>query len=117
MTKKENDSFLSFLRIFRETGNASHAASESGWTDQSDSPSPTIDLSTIPEDHHDYYDYYRLTIPAYLKQYIENATAPLTQGEIDNLELAMEKHHHVNPSTHYVGYDPEERVFNFFIRP
>jgi len=54
-----------------------------------------VDLSKIPIAEHYRFDHLSVTIPNHIATYLANCEFPLTQEEINMLEVEMEKHHGV----------------------
>ena len=113
MPENKNESFLNFLKIFAETGNPKHAALESGWEDlTTDQPSPEVNLSTILKDKHHLYLHYDVTMPPAIKKYIKSTDEKLTQNEIDNLEIGMEKYHKIDAQKHCIIFSVDDNSFH-----
>lgn len=96
-TMKTN--LLSFLQIFKEKGNADHAALESGFLQQDTTPNPTADLKSIPQSEHHNYLHHTIPAPQEIQHYINTAES-LSVEEINNLEIGMEKFHKIDTSKH-----------------
>jgi hypothetical protein len=114
MPTNKNNPFLDFLKIFAETGNPNHADLESGWEENPDQqpPETEINLSTTPKEKHHTYIYHDITIPPAINQYIAASDTQLTQHEINNLEIGMEKYHQIDTIKHCITW---QAALNKFI--
>lgn len=52
-----------------------------------------VDLSQIPNAERGRYHYLSVTVPNSIASYLENCEFPLSQNEVNMLEIEMEKHH------------------------
>jgi hypothetical protein len=66
-------------------------------------PRPPIDLSTIPQENWNDHLYDTVIIPPVLQSYINGTDGLLNQSELDNLEIALEKHYQIT-SEHYIAH-------------
>jgi hypothetical protein len=78
-------------------------------------PRPAIDLSTLPTSEWNDHLYDTVIIPPVLESYITGTDGLLNQSELDNLEIALEKHYQLTDE-HYIAHttntSPPE--FKFF---
>jgi hypothetical protein len=64
---------------------------------------PPLDLSTIPTGNWNDHLYSTVKIPPTLQSYINNTDGLLNQNELDNLEIALEKHYQLTKE-HYIAH-------------
>jgi len=96
MNATEKENFTRFLQILTDTGNITHALTESGWdhpsnTDGNDQN--TIDLTGIPHADLHHHISSSVTLPPAIKSYIDGSDDPLTIEERHNIGIALEAHY------------------------
>lgn len=60
-------------------------------------PSPHIDITTIPRTDLPHFLGHTVAIPTDIQKYITGADGPLTRNELNNIEIAIEKHYQLPP--------------------
>ena len=100
MDGQEKENFSRFIQILGDTGNITHALTESGWSDQpqtTDGRDDAVDLSTMPREllHDHVCDC--VALPPAIQQYIDGCDAALTVNERHNIAIALEKHYNLAP--------------------
>lgn len=63
--------------------------------------SPPINLTTVPRTDLDEYLGHTVTLPTPIQKYIHGTDGQLTRNELNNIEIALEKHHRIT-SPHYI---------------